>query len=70
MPRRKTRQLKISQRNNPYCDVLFSKDNTPYITHFGMAWHHSKAELRGGYYLHLKLGDVSEIFYVLIFVFN
>lgn len=41
-----------------YRDVRFSKDKTPYKTHFGMAWHRSKPELRGGYYLHLKPGDV------------
>ena len=41
-----------------YRDVRFSNDKTPYKTHFGMAWHRSKPELRGGYYLHLKPGDV------------
>jgi uncharacterized protein (TIGR02453 family) len=37
-----------------YRDVRFSKDKTPYKTHFGLTWHRTKPELRGGYYLHLK----------------
>lgn len=41
-----------------YRDVRFSKDKTPYKTHFGMAWHRTKPELRGGYYLHLKPNDI------------
>ncbi|MBL6657098.1 MAG: DUF2461 domain-containing protein [Flavobacteriales bacterium] len=41
-----------------YRDVRFSKDKTPYKTHFGMAWQRSKPELRGGYYLHLKPNDI------------
>ena len=41
-----------------YRDVRFSKDKTPYKTHFGMAWHRTKPELRGGYYLHLKPKDI------------
>jgi uncharacterized protein (TIGR02453 family) len=41
-----------------YRDVRFSKDKTPYKTHFGLTWHRTKPELRGGYYLHLKPNDV------------
>ena len=41
-----------------YRDVRFSKDKTPYKTHFGMAWHRTKPNYRGGYYLHLKPNDV------------
>jgi uncharacterized protein (TIGR02453 family) len=41
-----------------YRDVRFSKDKTPYKTHFGMAWHRTKPYYRGGYYLHLKPNDV------------
>ncbi len=41
-----------------YRDVRFSKDKTPYKTHFGMAWHRTKPHYRGGYYLHLKSDDV------------
>ena len=41
-----------------YRDVRFSKDKTPYKTHFGMAWHRTKPHYRGGYYLHLKPNDV------------
>ena len=41
-----------------YRDVRFSKDKTPYKTHFGLNWHRTKPELRGGYYLHLKPKDI------------
>ena len=41
-----------------YRDVRFSKDKTPYKTHFGMGWHRTKPEYRGGYYLHLKPNDI------------
>lgn len=40
-----------------YRDVRFSKDKTPYKTHFGGSFHRKKPELRGGYYLHLAPGD-------------
>lgn len=36
-----------------YRDVRFSKDKTPYKTHFGMEFKRTKPMLRGGYYLHL-----------------
>ncbi len=36
-----------------YRDVRFSKDKTPFKTHFGLTWHRTKPALRGGYYLHL-----------------
>ena len=36
-----------------YRDVRFSKNKTPYKTHFGVAFHRKKPKLRGGYYLHL-----------------
>ena len=41
-----------------YRDVRFSKDKTPYKTHFGLTWHRTKPEFRGGYYLHLKPDDI------------
>lgn len=41
-----------------YRDVRFSKDKTPYKTHFGLTWHRIKPQLRGGYYLHLKPNDI------------
>lgn len=41
-----------------YRDVRFSKDKTPYKTHFGLTWHRTKPEHRGGYYLHLKPDDI------------
>ena len=40
-----------------YRDVRFSKNKTPFKTHFGIAFHRKKPELRGGYYLHLAPGD-------------
>ena len=41
-----------------YRDVRFSKDKTPYKTHFGLTWHRTKPEHRGGYYLHLNPNDI------------
>ena len=32
-----------------YRDVRFSKDKTPYKTHFGLTWHRTKPQCRGGY---------------------
>lgn len=40
-----------------YRDVRFSKDKTPYKTHFGGSFSRTKPRLRGGYYLHLAPGD-------------
>lgn len=40
-----------------YRDVRFSKDKTPFKTHFGISFHREKPALRGGYYLHIKPGD-------------
>jgi len=37
-----------------YRDVRFSKNKTPYKTHFGLTWHRTKPKLRGGYYLHIE----------------
>ena len=38
-----------------YRDVRFSKDKTPFKTHFGLTWHRTKPQLyRGGYYLHIS----------------
>jgi uncharacterized protein (TIGR02453 family) len=34
--------------------VRFSKDKTPYKTHFGLTWHRTKPLYSGGYYLHLS----------------
>ena len=39
-----------------YRDVRFSKDKTPYKTHFGGSFSRLGNHLRGGYYLHLKPG--------------
>ena len=40
-----------------YRDVRFSKDKTPFKTHFGISFHREKPGYRGGYYLHIKPGD-------------
>ncbi|MCG2461215.1 DUF2461 domain-containing protein [Flavobacteriaceae bacterium F89] len=37
-----------------YRDIRFSKDKTPYKTHFGGSFARAGARLRGGYYLHLQ----------------
>jgi uncharacterized protein (TIGR02453 family) len=40
-----------------YRDVRFSKNKTPYKTHFGIGFHRTKPKYRGGYYLHLEPGN-------------
>ena len=40
-----------------YRDVRFSKDKTPYKTHFGGSFGRTKPRLRGGYYVHITPGD-------------
>lgn len=37
-----------------YRDVRFSKDKTPYKTHFGGVFHRIKPQYRGTYYLHIE----------------
>lgn len=44
-----------------YRDVRFSKDKTPYKTHFGGSFHRTKPRLRGGYYLHIAPNNESFI---------
>ena len=39
-----------------YRDVRFSKDKTPYKTHFAASFHRTKPRLRGGYYIQIKPG--------------
>jgi len=39
-----------------YRDVRFSKNKTPYKTHFGSTYLRSKPNLRGSYYLHIAPG--------------
>ena len=39
-----------------YRDVRFSKNKTPYKSHFGIGFHRIKPRFRGGYYLHLEPG--------------
>lgn len=40
-----------------YRDIRFSKDKTPYKTHFGGVFHRTKPQLRGTYYLHIEPGN-------------
>ncbi|WP_299709100.1 DUF2461 domain-containing protein [uncultured Tenacibaculum sp.] len=40
-----------------YRDVRFSKDKTPYKTHFAGSFSRNGSHLRGGYYLRLKPGE-------------
>lgn len=42
-----------------YRDVRFSKNKTPYKTHFAASFHRQKPELRGGYYVHLSPNNQS-----------
>lgn len=44
-----------------YRDVRFSKDKTPYKTHFGGSIGRTKPRLRGGYYLHIAPNNESFI---------
>jgi len=44
-----------------YRDVRFSKDKTPYKSHFAASYARAGAKLRGGYYLHIKPGGESFI---------
>ncbi|MBT6252116.1 MAG: DUF2461 domain-containing protein, partial [Flavobacteriaceae bacterium] len=52
-------QLKdqLNTHDSIYRDVRFSKDKTPFKTHFGLTWHRTKPHYRGGYYLHLSPGN-------------
>jgi uncharacterized protein (TIGR02453 family) len=40
-----------------YRDVRFSKNKTPYKTHFSGSFHRVKPRLRGGYYLHIETNN-------------
>lgn len=40
-----------------YRDVRFSKDKTPYNTHYSVGLTRAKPQLRGGYYLRIKPGE-------------
>ncbi|EDP95860.1 DUF2461 domain-containing protein [Kordia algicida OT-1] len=42
-----------------YRDVRFSKNKTPYKTHFGGSFYRVKPKLRGGYYLHIQPNNES-----------
>ena len=44
-----------------YRDVRFSKDKSPYKTHFGGSFHRQKPALRGGYYVHIAPNNESFI---------
>lgn len=40
-----------------YRDVRFSKNKSPFKTHFGLAFHREKPALRGGYFIHIEPGN-------------
>ncbi|NAS30566.1 TIGR02453 family protein [Flavobacteriaceae bacterium R38] len=40
-----------------YRDVRFSKNKTPYKSHFAASFHRTKPRLRGGYYIQIKPGS-------------
>lgn len=44
-----------------YRDIRFSKDKTPYKTHFAANFQRQKPALRGGYYVHLAAGNKSMV---------
>lgn len=55
-------ELKVTDSLEPlkiyriYRDVRFSKDKTPYKTHFSMYMGRLQPDFRGGYYLHIQPG--------------
>lgn len=53
----KTDEIERAKIFRIYRDVRFSKNKTPFKTHFGIAFHRKKPQLRGGYYLHIAPGD-------------
>lgn len=40
-----------------YRDLRFSKDKTPYKTHFGLYFQRQQPQYRGGYYVHLGINE-------------
>ena len=40
-----------------YRDIRFSKDKTPYKSHFSTSFSRATAKLRGSYYIHIKPGN-------------
>lgn len=50
-------QIENSKVFRIYRDIRFSKDKTPYKSHFAASFSRLGAERRGGYYLHLKPGE-------------
>ena len=55
-----------------YRDVRFSKNKTPYKTHFGVSFHRKKPNLRGNYYMHLApqnsfIASCKKVICILIF---
>lgn len=53
----KTDEIEDSKVYRIYRDVRFSKDKTPYKTHFGGSFSRAGKYRRGGYYLHLEPGN-------------
>jgi len=54
-------QIEKTKAFRIYRDVRFSKNKTPYKSHFAASFARKKPELRGGYYLHIKPNDRSFI---------
>ncbi|MDG1761899.1 MAG: DUF2461 domain-containing protein [Flavobacteriaceae bacterium] len=53
----KTDEIELAKIFRIYRDVRFSKNKTPFKTHFGISFHRKKPQLRGGYYLHIAPED-------------
>lgn len=53
----KTDEIERAKIFRIYRDVRFSKNKTPFKTHFGISFHRKKPQLRGGYYLHIAPED-------------
>lgn len=53
----KTDQIEKTHLYRIYRDVRFSKDKTPYKTHFGGSFTRATKLRRGGYYFHVSPGD-------------
>ena len=52
-----TDEIELAKIFRIYRDVRFSKNKTPFKTHFGISFHRKKPQLRGGYYLHIAPED-------------
>lgn len=57
----KTDHIQRTKAYRIYRDIRFSKDKTPYKSHFAAIFIRRKPELRGSYYLHIQPGGNSQI---------